>query len=410
MKRLCRSCNSSDLELILDLGFSPPSNALLNMSDLSKPEAYFPLRLLFCRNCKLAQTEDFHTSDILFTNSYPYLSSASSSWCQHAEQLVERLVSQLGLGPNSLVTEIASNDGYLLQYLAARNIPCFGIEPTQLAAEISRSKGHDVITSFLTRKLAANITSDKGYSDVVIANNVFAHVPELLEFTKAARDLLTPTGTLVAEIQYFPKLIENLAFDTIYHEHFSYFSLTSIHNLFSRCGLNIFHAEEIPTHGGSLRVFARRFNGAEMINSTIHRMLEEESKLEASRRISSFKDRVSNKRNEIREFFLTIKKRKQPIIGIGAAAKGNTLLNYCGITVEDIPMILDSAKSKHGKFSPGSHIPIRPLEMLAIREFETFLVLPWNLFDEFSKLLSISSDSKDRVLYSLIPNIREIRV
>ena len=406
----CRSCSATELVEILDLGFSPPSNAFLELSELTNPEQYFPLRLLFCQRCKLAQTQDFHTSETLFPKTYPYLSSASATWRKHTEQLVETLVKDLRLGKNSLVAEIASNDGYLLQYLVAIGIPCFGIEPTQIAAEISKSKGHEVYKAFLTRELAKSITLEKGYSDVVIANNVFAHVPELLEFTEAAKELLTPTGTLVLEIQYFPKLVSSLAFDTIYHEHFSYFSLTSMCNLFFKCGLTIFHAEQIPTHGGSLRVFARKAKSKDTIPLNVQNILNEESVVTSLESLFSFKNRVLQKRDEVRKFILQLKGTGQQIVGMGAAAKGNTLLNYCGITVDDISMIFDSAPSKHGKYTPGSHIPIRPLDVHSVEEFNHILVLPWNLVDEFTKLLSKSGVSKGKTLHTLIPLVKEFRI
>ena len=406
----CRLCRNNDLDLILDLGFSPPSNAFLELSELTNPEQYFPLRLLFCHTCKLAQTEDFHTSETLFTKTYPYLSSASATWRKHTEQLVDTLVKNLQLGRKSLVAEIASNDGYLMQYLVARGIPCFGIEPTQIAAEISKSKGHEVYNAFLTRELAKSIRIERGYSDVVIANNVFAHVPELLEFTEAARDLLTPTGTLVLEIQYFPKLVESLAFDTIYHEHFSYFSLTSISNLFSKIGLTVFHAEQIPTHGGSLRVLARKAKSKDNISLYIQNMLKEEFTAVSPENLLSFQKRVLQKRDEIRHFILRLKGKEQKIIGLGAAAKGNTLLNYCGITVDDISMILDSAPSKHGKFTPGGHIPIRPMDRIFFSEHVEFIILAWNLLREFSELISGFSLENSISVNTLVPSITRRKI
>jgi len=406
----CRSCGAKELIEILDLGFAPPSNALLSKEDLSKGEIHYPLVLLFCQECKLVQTRDFHSGEALFTPDYPYLSSTSTAWIKHSHDLVDSVIKEFNLDSNSLVAEIASNDGYLLERLAQRGIAAYGIEPTKLAADISIGKGHHVYNCFLNLNTASQIKSEKGAADVVIANNVFAHVPDLLEFTEAARDLLAPTGTLVAEIQYFPKLISDLAFDTIYHEHFSYFSLTSIYNLFTKCGLNIFHAEEIPTHGGSLRVFARKSKKVEPVSATVNSMLEAESLIETSGELLGFQNRVSSKRNEIRDFILQLKKSKESIIGVGAAAKGNTLLNYCGITAEDISMILDSATSKQGKFTPGSHIPIQPLERQSFNKQAEFLVLAWNLFDEFSRVLTSYSLTKPITLSALIPDIKTRRI
>lgn len=410
MNSICRSCKGFNLIQILDLGFAPPSNAFLEHTDLYMPETYYPLRLLYCEDCKLAQTEDFHKSEEIFTNHYPYLSSTSSSWCDHAKALVQALHREFNLGPKSLVVEIASNDGYLLQYLVALGIPCYGIEPTKIAADLSIAKGHEVFNTFLNLEISKSLVDKKGYADIVIANNVFAHVPDLLEFTKAAKNLLSPNGVLVVEVQYFPELIKNLAFDTIYHEHFSYFSLASINNLFSNCGLTLFRVERIPTHGGSLRLFARQNSGKDLVPSNVQRLLYQESLKDNFDELMSFQNKVLKKRNEVRNFISRLKDSKKQIIGLGAAAKGNTLLNYCGITSDDILLIMDSAASKHGKFAPGSHIPIKPFDQNFLGGNVEFIVLAWNLLNEFSDLLSNFSLPKSTHIDVLIPSIMRRKI
>ncbi len=404
----CRSCGAEELVEILDLGFAPPSNALLSKEDLSKGEIHYPLVLLFCQECKLVQTRDFHSGYALFTPDYPYLSSTSTTWIKHSHELVDSLIKEFNLDGNSLVAEIASNDGYLLDRLAQRNIPAYGIEPTKLAADISVNKGHHVYNCFLNLNTAAKIKSEKGAAQVVIANNVFAHVPELQTFTEAAKLLLADDGILVIEVQYFGQLLEQALFDTIYHEHYSYFSATSIHNLLNRHKLGVIKIELIPTHGGSIRVYARNNATSASFASHITPMVDMESKATNVADLLKFQKSVTALKRKIEEFFSNQKNSGNVVAGLGAAAKGNTLINFLRLGRDDIRYVFDSASSKYDKFLPGSHIPIQPLKSLReFSEIDTFVVLPWNIAREFAFEVSTLTTSNPPI-YRLMPEIERI--
>ena len=404
----CRLCGLSQLTEILDLGFAPPSNALLSKDDLSKGEVHYPLVLLFCQDCKLIQTRDFHSSGALFTPDYPYLSSTSTTWLKHSHDLVESLVNEFELGHKSLVAEIASNDGYLLERLVKKGIPNYGIEPTKLAADISINKGHNVYNCFLTNETASVIRMEQGAADVVIANNVFAHVPDLAEFTKAAKLLLSENGVLVIEVQYFAELLANNLFDTIYHEHYSYFTISSMKNLLSKYGLSIFRIDPIATHGGSIRVYARRksTNPSLSVSNSLDPQWEERATNLPG--LLSFQVSVNAIKKQIKEFFADQARGRKLIAGVGAAAKGNTLINFLGLGVDDIRFVFDSAKSKQGKFLPGSHIPIYPLSPAdGLSPVDLFVILPWNISTELAYEVRESGFNKQPI-YRLLPKIERI--
>jgi hypothetical protein len=404
----CRSCEAKELIQILDLGFAPPSNALLNKEDLSKGEIYYPLVLLFCQECKLAQTRDFHTGEALFTPDYPYLSSTSSTWTKHAHELVDTVIREFNLDRNSLVAEIASNDGYLLERLVQRGIPAYGIEPTKLAADISTSKGHNVYNCFLDLNTASQIRSERGGADVVIANNVLAHVPALRQFTEASKLLLARNGILVIEVQYFGQLLKQTLFDTIYHEHYSYFSATSIRNLFDRYELGIYRIEIVPTHGGSIRVYAKNNSVSTNFESQILSMIDLEVKATNLKTLLGFQKSVHELERKVKVFFSNQKSRGNTVAGLGAAAKGNTLINSFRLGPDDIRYVFDSASSKHGKFLPGSHIPIHPMDKInEFTEIDTFVALPWNISKEIA-FLARSLLSRETVIYQLLPEINLI--
>ena len=404
----CRSCGATELVEILDLGFAPPSNALLSKEDLSKGEIHYPLVLLFCQGCKLVQTRDFHSGEALFTPDYPYLSSTSTTWIQHSHELVDSVIKEFNLNSNSLVAEIASNDGYLLERLAQQGIPAYGIEPTKLAADISIGKGHHVYNCFLNLDTASKIKSEKGAADVIIANNVFAHVPELRTFTEAAKSLLTNTGILVIEVQYFGQLLEDTLFDTIYHEHYSYFSATSIRNLLDRYQLGIFKIELIPTHGGSIRVYAKNNAITSDFEDHITPIVNLEAKATNLKDLLEFQKSVNVLERKIKEFFLTQKSAGNIVAGLGAAAKGNTLINFLRLGTSDIQYVFDSAPSKQGKFLPGSHIPIYPLiDIAKFIEIDLFVALPWNISQELA-YLARSLVSRKTVIYQLLPEINPV--
>jgi SAM-dependent methyltransferase len=404
----CRSCGATELIEILNLGFAPPSNALLNKEDLCKGEIHYPLVLLFCQGCKLVQTRDFHSGQALFTPDYPYLSSTSTTWIKHSHNLIDSLIKEFNLDGNSLVAEIASNDGYILERLAQQGIPAYGIEPTKLAADISIGKGHLVYNCFLNLDSAYKIKNEKGAADVVIANNVFAHVPELQTFTESAKLLLTETGILVIEVQYFGQILENSLFDTIYHEHYSYFSATSIHNLLDRYQLGIFRIEPVPTHGGSIRVYARNNAISSNFDALISTLINLEVKSTNLKDLLEFQESVNGLVTKIEEFFYIQKRAGKIVAGIGAAAKGNTLINFLRLGRSDIKYVFDSAPSKQGKFLPGSHIPIYPLSDIAkFIDIDLFVALPWNISQELAYLVR-SLVSQKAVIYQLLPEIRPV--
>jgi hypothetical protein len=404
----CRSCGATELVEILDLGFAPPSNALLKKEDLSKGEIHYPLVLLFCQGCKLVQTRDFHSGEALFTPDYPYLSSTSTTWIKHSHELVDSVIKEFSLNSNSLVAEIASNDGYLLERLAQQGIPAYGIEPTQLAADISIGKGHHVYKCFLNLDTASKIKSEKGAADVIIANNVFAHVPELRTFSEAAKFLLADDGILVIEVQYFGQLLEDTVFDTIYHEHYSYFSATSIRNLLDRYQLGIFKIELVPTHGGSIRVYAKNNTISASFEDHITPIVNLEAKATNLKDLLKFQKSVNVLERKIKEFFSTQKSAGNIVAGLGAAAKGNTLINFLRLGRSDIQCVFDSAPSKQGKFLPGSHIPIYPLSDIAkFIEIDLFVALPWNISQELA-YSARSLVSRNTVIYQLLPEIKPV--
>lgn len=408
MNQNCRICGNSGLAQILDLGFSPPSNALLEREDLEKAEVHFPLVLLFCETCKLVQTKDFHTKERLFTSSYPYLSSTSSEWVKHAHDLVDRVIDELCLNHESFVIEIASNDGYLLDRLTQRGIRNCGIEPTKLAADISTAKGHRVYECFLTIETARLIRKEQGPADLVIANNVFAHVPELREFTEAAKILLSDEGILIIEVQYFGELFEKNYFDTVYHEHYSYFTIASLTHLLNGSGLAVTNIDHLGTHGGSIRVIAKKVLG-DVVNSNalrpFHSFEEITSQLDV---LMSFQKKVDLAKMRIRSFFSNQWNIGNSVAGLGAAAKGNTLINFVGLDTQDFRYVLDSAKSKQGKFLPGSHIPIFPLEFEYLKQIDTLIILPWNLSSEFSDIVKSVRNDDEFSLYTLLPDIKKL--
>ena len=404
----CRSCGDKELVEILDLGFAPPSNALLSKEDLSKGEIHYPLVLLFCQECKLVQTRDFHSGEALFTPDYPYLSSTSTTWIKHSHELVDSVIKEFHLDSNSLVAEIASNDGYLLERLAQRGIAAYGIEPTKLAADISIGKGHHVYNCFLNLDTAAQIKSEKGAADVVIANNVFAHVPELQTFTEAAKKLLSDNGIIIIEVQYFGQLLEHTLFDTIYHEHYSYFSATSICNLLDRYQLGTFKIELVPTHGGSIRVYAKNNSITSNFEYQITPIVDLEVKATNLNTLSRFQESVNILDRKLKEFFFTQKSAGNIVAGLGAAAKGNTLINFLRLGRGDIQYIFDSASSKQEKFLPGSHIPVHPLSDIAkFTEIDLFITLPWNISQELA-YLTRSLVSQKTVIYQLLPEIKPV--
>lgn len=380
----CRHC-ARELNLsFADLGAMPHSNAYLSNEASFERERAYPLKVLVCEYCWLVQTEDYASADELFTPDYAYFSSTSSSWLCHAKKHVERLVVERELDEGSFVVELASNDGYLLQYFVQQNIPCLGIEPTAATASAAREKGIEVKEVFFGTDTAEQLVNQYSKPDVVIANNVLAHVPDINDFASGIAILLSDNGILTAEFPHLQNLIHLKQFDTIYHEHFSYLSLTAINNVFSKAGLEIFYVEKISTHGGSLRIWAQKKLGSESIDPSVSSVLQEEKDfgIELAETYSNFNRHINEVITGLKCFLQTAKSKGQTVVAYGAAAKGNTLLNSAGVNQSNIPAVFDAAPSKQGKWLPGSHIPILAPEKLTEFNPDYVLILPWNIADE----------------------------
>ncbi|HKR78260.1 MAG TPA: class I SAM-dependent methyltransferase [Nitrospira sp.] len=385
----CRHCDSQlDLSLV-DLGSAPPSNAYLTEQALHAPEKWFPLRVLVCTRCWLAQTEDFSQAEELFSADYAYFSGFSTSWLAHCERFVGDMVQRFHLGASSHVIEAAANDGYLLQFVKARDIPCTGIEPTASTAAAARSKGIPIIEDFFGTRLARKLGKDM-QADLTVANNVLAHVPDINDFVEGFSILLKPHGVSTFEFPHLLKLVVENQFDTIYHEHFSYLSLTTVNQVFSHNGLTIFDVEELQTHGGSLRVFAQKHDtGRNPRTSRLDELLEKEREagMCGADFYHGFQGRIERVKNDLLAFLLTAKREGKTVAAYGAAAKGNTLMNYAGIRRDLISFVVDRNPAKQGKYMPGSRIPIVDEAHLRSECPDYIVILPWNLKDEVQRQL-----------------------
>lgn len=387
----CRHCSAALSLPFIDLGSAPPSNAYLTRSQLSEPEKWFPLRVLVCTHCWLVQTEDFAHHEELFSSDYAYFSSYSQSWLQHAEAYVTQSVSRFRLGPQSLVVEVAANDGYLLQFLKQRAIPCLGIEPTASTAQAARSKGLEIREAFFGVRLAEELVAESKTADLIAANNVLAHVPDINDFLSGMTRLLKPQGVATFEFPHLMQLVTSCQFDTIYHEHFSYLSLTAVRRCFERNGLAVFDVEELPTHGGSLRVYAQRANsGAHPVASSVAHLLERESAagMVTSNYYEGFQPRANRIKDDFVSFLMEAKRNGKRVAAYGAAAKGNTLMNYAGIRPDLIDFVVDRNPAKQGKFMPGSRIPIVGEDRLREARPDYVVLLPWNLRAELKTQLA----------------------
>ena len=379
----CRHCGSPLEHTVIDLGHQPPSNSYLTPEQLAEPEITYPLKVFVCGHCWLVQLPAHASAEQLFTADYAYFSSTSSSWCAHAERFVAAAVERLELGTASQVVELASNDGYLLRYVQQRGIPCLGIEPTHATAEAARALGIPTIERFFGVALAEELVAEGKAADLVVANNVLAHVPDINDFVAGIAGLLKPTGRASIEFPHLLRMLEGNQFDTIYHEHYSYLSLRVVQRIAKVAGLEVVDVEEISTHGGSLRVWLAH-QGATEATETVPSVLavEAAAELETLVAYEDFQHRAEAAKYGLLEFLLQAKRKGRQIMGYGAAAKGNTLLNYAGIRADLLPAVADRASSKQGKFLPGSHIPVITPEQLDSKSPDTLLVLPWNLINE----------------------------
>lgn len=387
----CRHCGA-ELQLpLIDLGSAPPSNAYLTVSTLHAPEKWFPLRVLVCTGCWLAQTEDYAGAEELFDADYAYFSSFSSTWLQHAKLYVNQMVTRFQLDENSHVVEVAANDGYLLQYVKALNIACLGIEPTSSTATAARAKGIEVVEDFFGVRLAQTLTSQNQQADLMIANNVLAHVPDINDFVSGFALLLKPHGVATFEFPHLMRLVAENQFDTIYHEHFSYLSLSTAVRIFQRNGLTIFDIEEISTHGGSLRVFAQRCDtGKHETDTRVTKLLHHEAQVGMTtiEYYAGFQTKADKVKDDLIAFLLEAKRHGKTVAAYGAAAKGNTLLNYAGIRPDLISFVVDRNPAKQDKFLPGSHIPIVGESRLKQDRPDYVVILPWNIKSEVIQQLA----------------------
>ena len=381
----CRHCGSELKLSLVDLGSAPPSNAYLSEQTLHAPEKWFPLRVLVCEHCWLAQTEDFSQVNELFDAEYAYFSGFSTSWLAHCERYVADMVARFDLKVGSHVVEVAANDGYLLQYVKADNIPCTGVEPTASTAKAARAKGIPIVEEFFCTRLAKELVNQGKQADLTVANNVLAHVPDINDFVAGFALLLKPRGASTFEFPHLLKLIAENQFDTIYHEHFSYLSLTAVSRIFSGNGLTIFDVEEHPTHGGSLRIFAQRMDtGQQPCSIRVEELLLQEAQagMLSNDYYAGFQARTNKVKNDFLAFLLAAKNQNKTVAAYGAAAKGNTLMNYAGIRRDLISFVVDRNPAKQGKYMPGSRIPIVTEARLIEEHPDYVVILPWNLRNE----------------------------
>mgnify|MGYP000982542705 CR=1 FL=1 len=386
----CRFCKTELNHVFVDLINSPASNSFLTKEQLNEPETYFPLKVYTCHNCFLVQVDEYKKSDAIFSSDYVYFSSYSTSWLAHAKKYTEMMVERFGYNDNSLIMEIASNDGYLLQYFVQKNIPVLGIEPTANTAAAAKEKGVDSVIDFFGVRLAKELTSQNKKADLLLGNNVLAHVPDIVDFVGGMKIILKDQGVITMEFPHLMQLVDNNQFDTIYHEHFSYLSFYTVKKIFESQGLEMFDVEQLTTHGGSLRIFAKhKEDSSKTISSNVEALLT----LEASKGMTAldyyndFQIKTFNVKLEMLSFLIEQKKIGKKVAAYGAAAKGNTLLNYCGIKNDLIEFVVDANPHKQNKFLPASHIPVMNEAWLKEQKPDYIIILPWNLKDEITKQL-----------------------
>jgi len=402
----CRHCGTPLTHTFLDLGFAPPSNAYLTKEDLSKPEKYYPLNIKVCDQCWLVQTEDYAQADELFSPDYAYFSSTSSGWLEHAKRYSQQMTEMLNLDSDSHVVEIASNDGYLLKNFVEVGIPCLGIEPTDSTADAAEKLGIPVLREFFGEKLGEQLAQEGKQADLIAGNNVYAHVPDINDFTKGLKALLKPEGTITLEFPHLMQLIKQTQFDTVYHEHFSYLSLYTVSQIFQAAGLRVWHIEELPTHGGSLRVYGCHQEDNRATTSSVDAILKQEKGegLQTLETYTTFQQLADEVKNGILQFLIEQKQAGKKVVAYGAAAKGNTLLNYAGVKPDLLPFVCDAAEAKQGKYMPGSHIPILTPNALRSDRPDVVLILPWNIAEEIKKQLG--SDLTESQFVTAVPELR----
>ena len=387
---LCRFCKAPLTANLVDLGMSPLCESFLTPDQINKMEPFYPLHVFVCGQCYLAQLEEYVQREHIFSE-YAYFSSYSDSWLNHARKYTDLMVERFALNANSLVIELASNDGYLLQYFVEKRIPVLGIEPAANVANVAVGKGVPTLVEFFGADLARKLVASGQRPDLLLGNNVLAQVPDLNDFVAGMKILLGPRGVITMEFPHLLRLMHENQFDTIYHEHFSYFSFLTAEKIFSAHGLVLFDVQELPSHGGSLRIFARH---AEDASKPVSRAVEDlrrreiEAGIDRIETYAAFEEQVKETKRKLLEFLIEAKRQNKKVIGYGAPGKGNTLLNYCGIRTDFLDFTVDRNPYKHGRFLPGTHIPIFPPEQLQAARPDYVFILPWNLKDEIMKQLS----------------------
>jgi hypothetical protein len=408
----CRHCATETDLLLVDLGNQPSANKLPSAGELRAiengiEEPMFPLRVYVCGNCYLAQLADFRRPETMFRSDYAYYSSYSGSWMDHARRYVDMVTERFGLSKDSFVVEVASNDGYLLRNFVANGVPCLGVDPAENCAERAKQHGVETIVDFFGTDLAKQLAAERGHADLVLGNNVLAHVPDINSFVAGLREIVAAHGVITLEFPHLARLLEYTQFDTIYDEHYSYLSLGAVSRIFEAQGLNVFDVEELPTHGGSLRVFGQRADAGRPVGAAVASVLDAESRmgLDSKGLYESFQAKV----NKIRDDFLDLVQREKAagkkIAAFGAAAKGNTFLNYCGVGTETIDFVVDDTPVKQGRYLPGSHIPVVPEDVLKREKPDLVIILAWNFAPELTKRLSYIAEWGGRVA-TAIPEVR----
>jgi len=386
----CRFCKTELNDVFIDLLNAPASNSFLSLEELNEPEIFFPLKVYACHNCFLVQLDEYKKSGDIFNNEYVYFSSFSKSWLDHAKKYTEMMVNRFGFNQQSLIVEIASNDGYLLQYFKEKNIPVLGVEPTANTAEVARGKGIESINDFFGTRLAKEMAAKNIKADLLLGNNVLAHVPDIVDFVAGMKMVLNESGIITMEFPHLMQLIDNNQFDTIYHEHFSYISFYTVNQIFKSQDLELFDVDEIPTHGGSIRIYAKHKNDSRPISFNVQALLEKEKQkgMLDSGYYSNFQQKALKVKLDLLNFLIKQKESDKAVVAYGAAAKGNTMLNFCGVKNDLIQYVVDANPHKQNKFLPASHIPVVNEDFLKNDRPDYVVILPWNLKGEVSEQLN----------------------
>lgn len=386
----CRFCKNELNDVFIDLVNSPASNSFLSKEELNEPETFYPLKVYTCSKCFLVQVDEYKKSDAIFDSNYVYFSSYSKSWLAHAKKYTELMIERFRFNESSRVIEIASNDGYLLQYFKEKAVPVLGIEPTANTAQVAIYKGIENVVDFFGVRLATKLAAENKKADLLLGNNVLAHVPDIVDFVGGMKIILKDSGVITMEFPHLMQLVDNNQFDTIYHEHFSYLSFYTVKQIFESQGLEMFDVEEIPTHGGSLRIYAKhKEDSSKAISENVSTLLKKETAkgLATLAYYDNFQQKALKVKLDLTDFLIRQKRAGKKAAAYGAAAKGNTLLNYCGIKYDLVDFVVDANPHKQNKFLPASHIPVVDEQYLKDTKPDFVIILPWNLKDEITTQL-----------------------